>query len=303
MDSTKWTKKPVAAKRAEVLNPIRATLEKDFKVPQDPPVPLINLTLGEPTKANGYPLPEVTKQAVQEAVDSEAHNGYTHSSGSLPARQAVVDKFSTEEAPFEADDVLLTFGCSGAQYTVFSAMCEAGDNVLVPKPGFPLCLPITQNLGVELRHYELDPEKDFDIKLDTLESQIDDKTKFIMIVNPSNPCGSVFSKSHMEEIIAVSEKHQIPIVADEIYYGFSYDESKPFYSFPHVNTTIPIITLGAISKIYGVPGWRLGWVIVYNRHGYFDDILDKMKKLSMIWLHPCSIVQHALIKILKEVSC
>lgn len=302
MESGNWSKKPTAAKRSDVRNPIRATLEKDFKVPEEPHKPMINLTLGEPTKENGYPLPDVTKQAMVEVVESEKHNGYTHSSGVLAARQALVDKYSTEDAPFEADDVLLTFGCSGAQYTVFSTLCEVGDNVLVPKPGFPLCLPICQNLGVELRHYELDPDNDFNIKLDTLESQIDEKTKFILVVNPSNPCGSVFSKEHMEEIIAVSEKHQVPIVADEIYYGFSYDEDKPFYSFAHVNTTMPIITMGAISKIYGVPGWRLGWVIVYNRGGYFDEILAHMKKVSMIWLHPCSLVQQALVKILKEVS-
>ena len=302
MESGSWTKKPVAAARSEVLNPIRATLEKDFKVPEEHEKELINFTLGEPTKANGYPLPEVTKEAVVECVNSEKFNGYTHSSGLPDARQAVVDKYSTEEAPFAADDVLLTFGCSGAQYTVFSAMCEPGDNVLVPRPGFPLCLPIAQNLGVELRYYDLDPENDFAIKLDTVESQIDENTKFFMVINPSNPCGSVFSKDHMEEIIALSEKHQLPIVADEIYYGFSFDESRPFYSFAHVNTKIPLITLGAISKTYCVPGWRLGWIIVYNREGYFDNILPNMQKLSMIWLHPCSLIQKSLIRILKEVS-
>lgn len=61
-----------------------------------------------------------------------------------------------------------------------------------------------------------------------------------------------------------------------------------------------MISLGAISKIYGVPGWRLGWIIVYNRGGYFDEALVRMRQASMIWLHPCSIIQHALIKILKE---
>lgn len=147
----------------------------------------------------------------------------------------------------------------------------------------------------------MDPENEFSIKLDTVESQIDDKTKFFMIINPSNPCGSVFSKEHMEEILAVSEKHQVPIVADEIYYGFSFDDTKPFHSFAHVSTTTPMICLGAISKTYCVPGWRLGWVICYNRNGYFDDILENMKKVAMIWLHPSSLVQRALIKILKDV--
>jgi len=105
----------------------------------------------------------------------------------------------------------------------------------------------------------------------------------------------------MEDIIALAEKHQVPLVADEIYYGFSYDDSKPFHSFAHVNTEIPLITFGAISKTYCVPGWRLGWAIVYNRGGYFDNILANMQKLAMIWLHPSSLVQQALVKILRDV--
>jgi len=122
MEEGKWTKKPVASAKSDVLNPIRATLEKDFKVPETHEKELVNFTLGEPTKANGYPLPDIMKESIVDAVNSEKFNGYTHSSGLPDARQAVVDKYSTEAAPFAADDVLLTFGCSGAQYTVFSTM-------------------------------------------------------------------------------------------------------------------------------------------------------------------------------------
>lgn len=122
MESENWSKKFKPAKRADVLNPIRSTVEKEFKIPEGHEKELINLTLGEPTKANGYPLPDVTKEAIIEAVEAETYNGYMHSSGCIPARQAVVDKFSTDEAKFTADDVLLTFGCSGAQYTVFSTL-------------------------------------------------------------------------------------------------------------------------------------------------------------------------------------
>lgn len=105
-----WTRKCVTAKRADVLNPIRATLEKEFKVPEDPHKPILNLTLGEPTAANGYPVPEVIKEAVKDALDAEKYNGYTHSAGNLESREAIVEKYSTEEASFKADDVLLTFG-------------------------------------------------------------------------------------------------------------------------------------------------------------------------------------------------
>ena len=138
MEESKWTKKAKASDRSDVLNMIRSTIEKEFKIPEVLPVKLINLTLGDPCKENGYPISDVTKEALIETIESEKFNGYTPSNGTLAARQAVVEKYSTEEAPFSADDVLLTFGCSGAQYAIFTTMCEPGDNVLVPKPGFPL---------------------------------------------------------------------------------------------------------------------------------------------------------------------
>lgn len=98
----------------------------------------MNLTLGEPTEVNGYPSPPVISDAVIEVIKSKQHNGYTATSGWIGARQAVVDKYATEAAPFTADDVILTMGASGGLYTTISAMCEIGDNILMPKPSFPL---------------------------------------------------------------------------------------------------------------------------------------------------------------------
>jgi tyrosine aminotransferase len=261
----------------------------------------VNLTLGEPTKANGYPLPSIVNEAVCEVVNSEKFNGYTPSNGCLPAREAIVEKYSTEEAPFTPSDVWLTFGCSGALYSVLSAACEEGDNIVVPRPGFPLAKTICESLKVECRYYDLDPENHFEIKLDTVEAQMDEKTKIFMVINPSNPCGSVFTKAHMEEIVALANKKQVAILADEIYHGLAYDVDSEFFSFPSIGKETPIIVVGGISKIYGVPGWRCGWIIVHNRHGFFDNVVDGLNKLLMIWLHPSSLVQFAIPKILKEV--
>jgi tyrosine aminotransferase len=74
----------------------------------------------------------------------------------------------------------------------------------------------------------------------------------------------------MKEIIAVANKVKIPLICDEVYYGLSYDENRPFLPFASVGTDLPMVCIGSLSKLYCVPGWRLGWTIVYNRHGYFD---------------------------------
>lgn len=105
----------------------------------------------------------------------------------------------------------------------------------------------------------------------------------------------------MDAILAVAEEYKIPLISDEVYYGLSYDPERPFYSFGNITSTVPVICTGSVSKIYCLPGWRCGWTIVYNNSGYFDDVVVNLNKHSMILLHPNSLVQFALPKILKEV--
>lgn len=131
---------------------------------------MVNLGLGEPSRANGFELPPVINQAIIEAIESEKHNGYTQSTGTVAARTAVAEKFGTAEHPIDPNNVFLAFGCSGALYNAIAVMCEVGDRILVPKPGFPLCQPICQNLGVEFDAYNLMPEDGWKIDLANLRS-------------------------------------------------------------------------------------------------------------------------------------
>ena len=276
-------------------------LEGSLKPIANHPKPMINLGLGEPSRANGFDLPPVINQAIIEAIESEKHNGYTQSTGTVAARAAVANKFGTADHPIDPNNVFLSFGCSGALYNAIAVMCEVGDRILVPKPGFPLCQPICQNLGVEFDTYNLLPEEGWKIDLNQLRSQITDKTRAILVNNPSNPCGSCFTAEHIQEILAIADEFKLPIIADEVYYGMSYDPERPFISFGNSTSTVPVVTTGAISKIYCLPGWRCGWTIVYNNQGYFDDVLTRLSMHSMIQLHPNSLVQQALPRILAEV--
>ena len=197
--------------------------------------------------------------------------------------------------------MFLSFGCSGALYNAMTVLCETGDHISVARPSFPICQPICQNLGLEFDNFDLLANEGWNIDLASLRASIGPKTKAILVNNPSNPCGSCWSKEHMEEILAVANEYKIPLIADEVYYGLSYNEDRPFISFGNLTSDTPIICTGSLSKIYCLPGWRCGWTIVYNNHGYFDKVIDNLGKHSMIQLHPCSIVQASLPKILGEV--
>ena len=127
------------AQRTNVINPIRVILEREMKPPTDHKLPIINLGLGEPSKANGFELSPEIGESIIEAVKSEMANGYTQASGAQPAREAVAKKFGTVEHPIDPNNVFLSFGCSGAIYNAIAVLCERGDRILVAKPGFPLC--------------------------------------------------------------------------------------------------------------------------------------------------------------------
>ncbi len=251
-------------------------------LPKNHPKTLCNLGLGEPSRANGFELPPAINQAIIEVIESEKHNGYTQSTGALPARQAIAEKFGDEQHPIDPNNVFLAFGCSGALYNAISVMCEVGDRILVPKPGFPLCQPICQNLGVEFDTYNLLPDEGWKIDLANLRSQITERTRAILVNNPSNPCGACFTAEHIQEILAIADEFKIPIIADEVYYGLSFDPERPFVSIGKSTSTVPVICTGALSKIYCLPGWRCGWTIVYNNGGYFDDVIERMNMFSMI---------------------
>lgn len=101
------------------------------------------------------------------------------------------------------------------------------------------------------------------------------------------------------EIIKVAQDFKLPLICDEVYYGLVFP-GQTFESFGNLTDDVPMLCLNSLSKVYQVPGWRLGWIIVYNRHGHLDVVKDHISKFMRIPYHPCGIIMHALPRILKE---
>ncbi|XP_077451584.1 tyrosine aminotransferase isoform X8 [Stigmatopora argus] len=198
------------------LNPIRAIVD-GMQVSPNPDKPMIALSIGDPTVFGNLPLDDAVIQAIKDAVDSHKYNGYAPSIGYLKSRQVVANFYSCSEAPLEVDDVILTSGCSQAIDLAISVLCNPGDNILVPRPGFSLYKTLAVSLGIEVKLYNLLPEKSWEVDLQHLESLIDERTSLLIVTNPSNPCGSVFTKEHQQKILKVASRNCLPILADEIY--------------------------------------------------------------------------------------
>jgi len=194
---------------------------------------------------------------VVDVVRSGNCNGYTHFKGALPARQAIVDKYSHPDFPFSADDVWITPGTHMGLFMSINVLCGRGDNILVPRPAFPLVKSITQSIQTEIRFYDLkvrrrcvkcfQPEEGWSIDLESVKRQIDHRTRAFMVINPSNPCGAVFTREHQLEIIQLAEEYKVPILSDEVYYGIVH-EGHTFTSLAYMSKTVPMIVSSCSIK-------------------------------------------------------
>jgi len=195
--------------------------------------------------------------------------------------------------------VVIGSGCSGALELAISALLDVGDNLLIPRPGFSLYQTLCNAKGIGVKSYALLPERGWEADLADLEGQIDGHTRAVLVNNPSNPCGSVYSKEHLSAIIAIAERHRLPIIADEIYGHLVFPSSgAKFHPMAGLSTTVPILAAGGIAKEFLVPGWRVGWLAIHDRGGAFVEVRKALFSLTQLILGASSLVLAALPAIL-----
>jgi len=283
-------------KSKRTTNPIRNIVD-NLKPPKDHPKPFLNLALGDPTAHGNMTCPSVLVEAVQKVLETNSANGYIPSVGAPKAREAIAKYSSSPGYEVSTEDVIIASGCSGAIDLLLSALLDEGDNILVPKPGFALYQVVADSIGASVKHYPLLPDDSWACDLDAMDALIDERTKGILINNPSNPCGSNFTVEHVKAIAAVARKHGLPIIADEIYAGCVFTGT---FSPAHIcSGDVPVISLGGLAKEFVVPGWRIGWLVVHDKGtGRLKELAQGIRSLSQIILGGCSLIQGAIPQLL-----
>ena len=279
-------------------NPIRIIVD-DLVGKENPELELISLAQGDPTAYGHLKPPEEAVAAVISAFSSGNHNGYTASTGSASCRTAIAAAHSCEgRPPLCRDDVFVTVGCSEALEHCIAVLAAPGSSILLPSPGFPLYETICHRHGIVCRFYSLLPEQGWEADLSSIQRLTDGTTAAVLINNPSNPCGAVYSREHLQEIVQCADELKLPIIADEVYAGMTFD--KRFVPVAEVATGVPVFSVGALSKRWLVPGWRLGWVCVHdvndNLHG--SGVREAINSLCQISLGPSVPLQAAVPSIL-----
>ena len=157
------------------------------------------------------------------------------------------------------DNVLVTVGASEANYILANTLLESGDEVAVMRPTYMQLSGAAANLGANVRSFSLDGTKDWALDLDELKDAVTPKTKVIAVVNPNNPTGKILSDIEMNAIITIAEKVGAWLITDEVYSGSERDIDQPAISF--YGKYDKVIVVNGLSKAYGLPGLRIGWVV------------------------------------------
>lgn len=282
------------------INPIR-NLVQNMDVKPNPDKKVIRLSVGDPTVYGNLRVSDSAIEQYCDLIRSAQVNGYTLSMGAQAARQAVAKRYSTEEAPLTEDDIVLTSGTSGALEIAIGCIANEGDNILLPKPGFPLFRTIAEGFGIECRYYGVNADKQWEICLDEVPKLVDERTKAIVVNNPSNPCGSVFSASHIDDLVALAGVLRLPIIADEVYADMVFSGNR-FTSVGSRSRDVPVLALGGISKQFVVPGWRVGWIMIHDRGNVLSrgDIRKGIRQLTTRMLVPNTPAQHMVARLLED---
>jgi (5-formylfuran-3-yl)methyl phosphate transaminase len=210
---------------------------------------IIHLQIGEPD----FPTPECICDAAREAIGrGETH--YTHSLGLIELREAICEYYYGKYGvTIDPDRIIVTSGTSPALFMVFSALLEAGDEIIMSDPHYPCYPNFAEFLGAKPVPVEVEEEDAFQLRPDEIKKKIGPKTRSILINSPSNPTGNLLSRERMEEIAGLGP----PVVSDEIYHGLVYGEKEHTILEFTDNTFV----LNGFSKLYAMTGWRLGYLI------------------------------------------
>jgi alanine-synthesizing transaminase len=247
------------------------------------------LNIGDPV-IFGFETPPHMIAAVERAM-REGHNGYAPSVGILPAREAVAQELCGRGMPMSADRVVVTSGTSEGIELVLTALVEAGDEVLIPSPTYPLYTAVLAKIGARAVFYRTDPANAWLPDIDHVRSQMTSRTRALVVIDPNNPTGASYPPDVRRELIEVADRHNVPILADEVYGDLAY--SGPVAPMASLSPDAPIITFSSLSKAYLAPGWRAGWLGV-ARTERLDEVLGAVKKLADGRLCSPGPMQHAI---------
>lgn len=253
---------------------------------------ILKLNIGNPAPF-GFEAPDVIVRDMIAALPYA--QGYSESKGILSARRAIVTRYELEPdfPELDVDDIYLGNGVSELITMTMQALLDDGDEVLIPAPDYPLWTAMTTLAGGKAVHYLCDEENGWNPDLADIESKITPKTVALLVINPNNPTGAVYSKEILQGIVDLARKHQLLLLADEIYDRILYDDAK-HTSLASLAPDLLCLTYNGLSKAYRVAGYRAGWLAITGPKEHAAGFLEGIDLLASTRLCPNVPAQHAI---------
>lgn len=278
-------------KLQDVCYEIRGPVASEAKRMEDEGYRILKLNIGNPAPF-GFEAP--TDILVDVIANLPRSQGYSDSKGILSARRAVVHYYEHKAIRgVKVDDIYLGNGVSELITMTMQALVNHGDEVLIPSPDYPLWTAAVALAGGTPVHYHCDEQADWSPDINDMRAKITDRTRGIVIINPNNPTGALYSDEVLREIIELARQHDLILLSDEIYDKILYD-GNVHTSTASLAPDLFCITYNGLSKAYRVAGFRSGWMVVSGPKAHAKSFLEGLDVLSNMRLC-CNVpAQHAI---------
>lgn len=281
-----------SAKLSNVLYDIRGPVLDEAERMEALGHRILKLNIGNPAPF-GFEAPDaIMMDIIQHLPETQ---GYSDSRGLYSARTAIVQYYQNKGIMhLEPNDVYLGNGVSELIPMTLQALCDPGDEILIPSPDYPLWTASTALAGGSPVHYRCDEERGWQPDLEDIRAKVKKNTKGIVVINPNNPTGAVYSQETLQGIADIARENNLIVFTDEIYEKITYDQASMVHMASLTKEDVLCLTFSGLSKAYRVAGYRAGWVAITGPKWAAKDYLEGIRLLASMRL--CSNVpaQHAI---------
>ncbi len=270
-----------SSKLDNVCYDIRGEVAREAKRLEEEGHRILKLNIGNPAPFEFDVPEEIQTDVIRNLPNAQ---GYSDSKGLYSARKAVMQHYQSRGIlGVDIEDIYLGNGASELIVMAMQALLNNGDEVLIPAPDYPLWTAAVTLSSGEAIHYQCDESKGWEPSIDDIKSKISDNTKAIVVINPNNPTGAVYSKTLLKQIVDLAREHELIVLADEIYDKILYDEAKHF-PMAALSKDVLTLTFNGLSKAYRAAGYRSGWLMISGPKHIAADFIDGLDMLASMRL-------------------
>ncbi|MDR8523905.1 pyridoxal phosphate-dependent aminotransferase [Shewanella fidelis] len=270
---------------------IRGPVHKEARRLEDEGHRILKLNIGNPAPF-GFEAPEEIVRDV--ILNLPSAQGYCESKGLFSARKAIVQHYQSQGIfGVDIEDIYIGNGVSELIVMAMQGLLNSGDEILVPSPDYPLWTAAVHLSGGKAQHYRCDEESDWFPDLEDIKSKITPRTRGIVLINPNNPTGAVYSKELILEVIELCRQNDMILFADEIYDKILYDEAVHIPA-ASLSDDILTVTFNGLSKVYRAAGFRVGWMMLTGNKKAAKSYVEGLDMLASMRLCANVPSQHAI---------